>query len=175
VAYSTPATQTTGDVIGATAWNVLVANSKWGNEIDSTGGPTCWVSRSSTVAIPNAAITSVTWNSHAWDNAGIHSTSVNPNRFTAPIDGVYLAHLWINWDANGTGIRVGEFLIDGVDLNASDVRTAVPGFTTGQGCTGIVSLSAGHYIEAVAYQSSGGSLSIGVNSFVYFQWIRKHP
>lgn len=176
MAYSTPATQTTGDVIGATAWNLLVNDVKWDNEIDSTGAPSCWASRSTTVNISNNTLTAVTWNSHAWDNAGVHSTSVNPTRFTAPVDGIYWLQSWVHWDMNATGIRVNEFLINGSgNINASDGRPALTGWSVGHGATGIVSLTAGQYVELFAYQNSGGALGIAVNSFVYFQWLRKHP
>lgn len=172
MAYSTPATQSTDVAIGATTWNVLVDDIKWLAERGVTGAPQCRVNRNNTGAIPDNTITPVGWHGSDWDNAGIHSTSVNASRFTAPVDGVYLMWLQYSWAANSSGIRYASWAYNGTGtVFGEDSKIPVSLFNTAQFCLAVMRLAAGEYAEANAYQNSGGTLQVGTGAWAFFKWI----
>lgn len=105
----------------------------------------------------------LTFDSERYDNDGIHSTSSNTSRLTCQTAGVYLISLNIAFASNSSGRRQGYIQLNGATLIAVDDRTAVNGAATRLNITKIYSLSAGDYLEAYAYQNSGGNLNVSAS------------
>jgi hypothetical protein len=173
MAYSTPATQSTGDVIGATAWNTLVDDAKWLAEAGAAGKPLCRAYRSSAVSIANNAITAIAWNANQVDNAGSHSTAVNTSRFTAPFTGWYRVMTNVQWAANGSGVRITRVYLNGSGTPDSSEGPANGNgvFDLGQTAVALVYLTLGQYAEVLVYQSSGGALNVQSLSFASFEFV----
>lgn len=172
MAYSSPPVQSSGDVIGATAWNRLGSNDKWMAESSTDGRPICKAYRTSTFSVSTNVNTALPINFNQLDNAGCHSTAVNPSRFTAPVDGWYRMITYVSWPANITGCRQIEIIAGGGGLEARDARSAaVAPCPTSQNCEAWMDMTAGQYAEVVVFQTSGGALVVDTLSFVLFEWM----
>jgi hypothetical protein len=177
MAYSSPASRSTGDVIGATQWNELVTDIKYLAELGSSGRPFCLAYRSTNQSISNSTLTSVTWNAETTDNAAAHSTSVNTSRLSAPVDGWYKAWPQVVWAANSTGVRNVNVLFNGTGQQVGmDQRNATSSFETAGTAPWSGSMTAGQYIEIAGYQNSGGALNVlgsatSPRSWVLFEWV----
>lgn len=158
MAYSAPPTQSTGDVVTATAWNRLGSNDQW----FATDHPLCQASRAGAQAVANLTNTAILFNTNVFDNAAVHSTSVNTTRFTAPSTGWYFFLGQITWPVNATGFRCLIWFRNGVATWSIDCRTAVTGTTTNQHVMYHALMTAGDYMELTAQQNSGGSLNVDV-------------
>jgi hypothetical protein len=108
-----------------------------------------------------------------------HSTSSDTSRYVAPEDGWYQVSGGISFESNATGVRVGVWWKNGTTINGS--RVDVPAISGGQAIltarTMLISLSAGDYVELVAWQNSGGTRNTVVTtenqSSMTVQWIRR--
>lgn len=132
------------------------------------GQARCQVSNSGTQAIPDDALTAVTFDTEDFDVGSMHSTASNTSRLTVPAGagGVYLLTAHLRYDANATGVRGIRFLKNGTD--ALTTTCFHLGFSdSGSGpvlqLTVFASLAAGDYVEVQAYQNSTGSLNLDVN------------
>lgn len=110
-----------------------------------------------TQSIPNNTITPVTFDSEEFDTDSFHSTSVNTSRFTIPagLGGIYS----LSYGTNATTSNTWEL---GFRLNGT---TLLRGWSGGgasyfAGST-VTRLIGGDYVELVAFQSTGGSVTIG--------------
>lgn len=118
------------------------------------------VENSGSESLSNNSETNITWDTETFDTNNLHSTSANTDRLTAAITGKYLCDLTVFFAANGTGIRdISIVKSDGVIVATC---TAQPNGSSDlkMGCMGVISLTAGDYVVAKAYQNSGGSLNI---------------
>lgn len=182
MAYATPATQTTGDVIGAAAWNTLVDDIIWLAESGADGAPFCWAFRSTDQLFVTSVGGAISFNDEVVDNAGCHSTAVNPSRFTAPVDGWYRFAVGVKWQGNVTGSRYINLTPNGTTLTTSGASTNAAGLLpVGMSAEAHVRLTAGEYIEASALQNSGGNLNVlghdastTTGSWACFEWIRTY-
>lgn len=179
--YSTAPTKATGNVIGATDWNLIVMNSRYMAQSDTDGRPLGFINRATNQTIPNNSATIVTWNGEMLDNAATHSVSTNTSRIVAPVAGWYEIHVMVGWAANGTGERSISILVNGTgtSIAADDRISAAALFGTTQTAMAINHMAANDYIEVSSYQNSGGGLDIigagsGFMSMVYFKWIAQY-
>lgn len=128
--------------------------------------PAANVYNSGAQSIPNAAITQLLFDSEFFDNAGIHSTSSNTGRLTAPKSGVYTVSAFVGWTTNATGDRYLAIRRNGEEAKkiAADRRGASN--ITGQEShvTAPLFLNAGEYVDIVVYQGSGGALTLNTLS-----------
>lgn len=111
---------------------------------------------STTVAqsIPNAVFTTLSFDSNIFDVGGMHSTSVNPTRFTVPAGqgGSYLFVLNISFASLVPALYVK------LKKNGTDVFAPSPGIGCfALGVSTIFELAAGDYIEAVVNQNFGSA------------------
>lgn len=162
MAYTSPATRAAGYVVGSTQWNELVMNDRWANQADTDGRPICIAYRSTNQTIANSTITLVTWNAEVIDNAGMHSTSSNTGRFTAPIDGYYRCESNLVWASSAAGNRENYALFNGTGNNYGDSKVPNVGATAmGQpNAVPLFAMTAGQFIEVFCAQSSGGNLDL---------------
>jgi hypothetical protein len=131
------------------------------------------VKKTAVQAIANDTATALTWASEDYDTDSIHDNSSNTSRLTVP-NGVTKVRVSasIQWDSNTTGIRQITFHKNGSVFQGSLTEVTVAatnptGLLSAQ--SAIVTVTAGDYFEAIAYQNSGGSLNTGgVDSRVWF-------
>ncbi len=95
----------------------------------------------------------LTFDTNEWDTASIHSTSMNPSRFTAPTTGYYLVSGWINITsfAAGNFISFQVFVNGSAPLGQPISATAGPGQS--QSLTCMLRLTAGDYVEFMGYSN----------------------
>ena len=113
------------------------------------------------ISIPSATYVTLTYNSEYYDVGGLHSTSSNTGRMTAPVAGKYLIISQIAWAANANGIRYQKIVKNGVSTNVlAETQLPVPG--SNEQYVQImteVNLNAGDYVEVWVWQNSGGNLA----------------
>lgn len=123
--------------------------------------PTARVYNSAAISIATGGFGSaLTFNSERWDSDSIHSTSVNPSRLTAPVDGLYLINGSVQFAANATGYRSLWISYNGtsnigqttVSNQGADVVTIV--------ISTVWKLVATEYVQLFAFQNSSGALNV---------------
>jgi len=149
------------DAVGASE----VANGSLGTAELAGSIPAAKVTRTSDQGILNGTVTALNFNSERYDTAGMHSNSSNLSRVTAPVDGIYTVTLQVHWELNGSGSR--DLLIEknGSTIVARDRRLASTDQLGGPvfNVTNVLRLSAGDFVEAFAFQNSGGTLNVVQN------------
>lgn len=176
MAYASPATRSSGYVVGATDWNLLVTNERWLAQSDTDGRPMCRAYRSTNLSVANNTTTAITWNAETLDNSSIHSISSNTSRLTAPVDGRYKAISMVQWASNATGWRgIGVIPNGGAVYESIDTRPAANGTETTQIVeVPLLPLTAGQYCEILGTQTSGGNLNVvggaGFASWAVLLW-----
>jgi outer membrane protein assembly factor BamB len=104
----------------------------------------------------------MTFPSEQFDTNGFHSTTTNTSRITIPtgLGGYYLVSGNLRFATNGTGSRVLMLRKNGSDLlTITEYAGTASATATGRG-TLIWNFAAGDYLEILAYQSSGGNLTL---------------
>lgn len=117
-------------------------------------------------SIPNGTPTAISFAGNIYDQGSVHSTSVNPTRFTVPVGG---AGLWNFFGsiafATATGGLVVRIIKNGITLVAS-VSAPNSSTTTVQMQIATTDVAVdGDYYEVYALQSSGGALNVIGNAY----------
>lgn len=112
-------------------------------------------------SIPNNTYTALTFDTEITDASGMHD-GVNPDRLTAITAGVYLAGATVQYASNATGLRQTILRANGSDYFAAQDEVPNTSFGHTVSVVGLVVLAAGGYVQALAYQNSGGALNTGV-------------
>jgi hypothetical protein len=124
--------------------------------------PQASATNSTTQSISTASVTSLTFDTNEFDTAGIHSTTTNTDRLTAPIAGIYQVNLSARWQPNATGSRFLAISKNGGGYFASNWIPATPATDdTDESVSTLIQLAAGEYVDAFAYQTSGATLAVG--------------
>lgn len=111
----------------------------------------------------------INFDSEDYDLTGAHSTTVNPERYTANIPGRYLFHGGVSFAQNGTGVRATSFFKNGASPTGvlspeTVVGAASPTFHTIISVTGHVTLNGTtDYVTIYGYQNSGSTLATQVS------------
>ena len=158
MAYTSPTTRSTGNVITAAQWNTdLVDNIAFLHK-----PPRCAVYNSASQSLTSGTRTTLTFNSEHFDTDTMHSTATNPSRITFTTGGCYLITAQVAIDANATGLRELVLRYNG----ASDLHSVKHAASASEGT--ILNLSvtrefgAGTYVELMARQTSGVALNAAV-------------
>lgn len=118
--------------------------------------------QSAAQSIPNSTTTAIAIDTTAIDTYGGHSNVTNNSRYTAMVAGYYLVIANAGYAANASGNRLVEIhqngggalnIAQGVGLGPTTSNNGVVSTAT------IAFLNSGDYIEAFAYQTSGGALN----------------
>jgi hypothetical protein len=130
------------------------------------------VARTSDLSISNNAATAVTWQSASIDTDTVWSSGT-PTRLTVPI-GVTKVHLRYGgrWAANTTGVRQIYMTKNGANFAGAGAMFMNAGSNLNHQLnvtSGVISVSAGDYFEAGAFQNSGGSLSLVAHETTWFE------
>jgi hypothetical protein len=150
--------------IGTTGQVLTVASGvpSWAN---SAAAPFAGCSAAGTgyQTLSTATFTAITFNAtDLFDTDGFHDPSTNASRMTVPAGkaGKYAFTNRVYFDtANSTGRRIFALYKNGAVVEDAQVEYAVVSRIIGLN-TGIINLAVGDYIEAYAFQGSGGNLDV---------------
>jgi hypothetical protein len=125
--------------------------------------PAAVVTNTGDVSIPGDASHNVlSFDTNQINIGGVHSTTINSSRLTAPIDGLYEVHAQVKW---GVGVSGGfrELEIYLGSFSAREAVNEIPdttGLGVAQEVSALVHLHAGDYVTLSARQTSGSAVSI---------------
>lgn len=143
-----------------------------GDEVDATGltgaggGSTfvgCRAHRdSSAQTINDSTDTAIDFNDESgaldFDEGGLHSTGVNPSRFTANATGYWECSGQIAWDADATDARQVYWRRNG---STSFAPRNIPATAfVYQTATDTIHLTSGDYVQLMVYQGTGSSVQV---------------
>lgn len=125
------------------------------------------VGASANPSIPNSAMTTVAFDTEAYDTDNIHSTTVNNSRLTATTAGFYSIGGTLSYTANATGYRALQILLNGATVLAGQgfVSSALSQSANWLNVSTMMFLSAADFVEVQTFQSSGGALVAGTPLF----------
>lgn len=108
-------------------------------------------------SIPNNTATAIIFDSEVYDTGSYHSNTTNPARFTVPATGIYLITAMVNFAGNG-GLNLGWLQVNGTTTIA--LQDMYGSFNTSAiNLSSIANLTAGDYVELIAYQNSGAAVN----------------
>ncbi len=116
--------------------------------------------------ISNNTETAIAFDSERYDTDGIHDNSTNNSRLTCKTAGKYLIIAQLEYADNSTGFRGIRLKLNGSTYIGLIRVNAVVASTTFILATTIYDLSVNDYVEARAYQGSGGDLDVIVTANV---------
>ncbi|NUP53433.1 MAG: hypothetical protein HOW97_39855 [Catenulispora sp.] len=158
LAIPTLASEIPGNYVTSALWNANVYNG-----ITYLLTPPLYAGyQSAAQSIANTSLTAITMDSSVVDSYGGHSSITNNTRYTAQVGGYYLVIGQVGYAANASGNRLIELHKNGGGTLALGQGVGLAPTTANNGAvqvTALVLLSAGDYVEAYTYQTSGGSLS----------------
>lgn len=159
MAYTTDRTWVAGEVVTAAYLNTYLRdNMKW----LSTDKPMVRAYRTTTQTIPNATYTGIQMNIEIFDNADIHSTTTNTDRFTVPsgAGGKWLVGSGVEWTYSSIGVyRVAAVTVDGGFEYQNSSPTVGSTSVSPVSTFGLVSAASAAVIRPSVYQDSGGDLT----------------
>lgn len=121
--------------------------------------PYARVYNSASISLTTAILTTLTFNSERDDTEAIHDTSTNTSRLTCQTAGTYLISGNVRFATNTSGRRMVQIQLNGTtvigfqSVPPTDAQTNILATT-------LYKLAAGDYVELIAYQSSGGALTV---------------
>jgi hypothetical protein len=118
-------------------------------------------------SIPNNANTALTFGVEDFDVGGLHTGS--SSRLTASSAGLWLIGATAEFTASAVGRRGLYLQANGTTIFAATLGAAVafPAVTV----VSLYRLAAGQYVEALAYQDSGGALALNTNAWSAQLWM----
>lgn len=157
-------------VTGIPAWKLSISANPWDDLMDALDTQNIFAPAYSSAymsagqSISNNALTALNFNTNLFDVGGVHSTTTNINRFTAPSTGLYLCIGCVVFAANTSGTSRTMSVRKNGSVSSYG-STQVP--TTGGSdnvivnFSALVNLTAGDYVEFMVFQDSGGALTTG--------------
>jgi hypothetical protein len=124
-----------------------------------TNVPSARAWRSTAQSIASGTWTPLSFDSERWDTDNIFDVA-NPTRFTCRTSGKYLANFTVGVASNATGVREWAIRVNGSTYHGLVLTPAASGAGTYGGATVVLDLTVGDYVEFVAYQTSGISLTL---------------
>jgi hypothetical protein len=93
---------------------------------------------------------------------GVHSTAVDTNRLTAPIDGLYEVHGQVNWFpcSPGSGFAEAEIYLNDATRLAVDVTPTTAGVCTAENVNVLTHLRAGDFVTLAVRQTTGSPATV---------------
>lgn len=92
------------------------------------------------------------------------------NSLVAPINGLYFVQGWMEWPANGAGIRALSIWGPLGNMGWNRVPPGPPPDTANVSMNNLIALNEGQTLNFVCYQSSAVNLTI-VDSFLSMHWV----
>jgi hypothetical protein len=160
---ATGATGATGPGVATGGQTGQVLKKKSATNYDTEWGalsvPGCRIYNSTNQSLNNNTEVTLAFNSEVYDNDNMHDTVTNNSRIYIQTSGKYLIIGLGNWAQNTTGDREIQIRRNGSNISKDSRRVCSNGWLCQSVCT-LYDLSAGDYLEMVAYQNSGNALSI---------------
>lgn len=122
--------------------------------------PACCAYASASISISNNAQTTIAFDGERFDTDAIHDNITNNSRLTCKTAGKYLVVATIEFVPNTTNQRQLTVNLNTNTTIAVAVSQGLAGGNTPLTATTIIDLVVGDFIEAVAYQNSGGALNV---------------
>lgn len=125
----------------------------------------CRVFNSANFAVPNNAVTAITFNSSRFDPFNMHSLTVNTARISIIRNGRYNVGGCVEFDDNGAGYREVNVRLNGT-TNIVGTNKLPNGAGVANDKMNVATdyeFVNGDYIELVAFQNSGGALNVEVH------------
>ena len=111
------------------------------------------------ISIPNAANTTLTFNSERFDTDSIHNVGVNPSRLTANTAGKYIIKAQVEWArVAGLGFRQMVLVLNGITNIGAERWHPPANELVWNNISTTYELSVTDYVEIVVHQTSGGPL-----------------
>lgn len=126
----------------------------------------CQITTAADLSVPTSTDTFIPGATEVYDTAGYHDTVTNNSRITIPSGkaGKYLLTGFLRYSANATGARDLAFYKNGMALNSAGGYITLPavagGGITMLGHACVAQLAVGDYLQLLAYQNSGATLTI---------------
>lgn len=155
-------TNDVGDITAVTAGVGISGGGTSGAVTVTRANVGCQLYNSTNALIANNTETALTWNSELFDSHGFHSTSTNTSRITIPTGyaGYYQAVIITTWDiASATGYRAARLHKNGSNVFFSPNVIGSTSAYVGNHVVFNLYLAEGDYLEAKAFQNSGGNLT----------------
>jgi hypothetical protein len=133
--------------------------------VASSGGrreaPMCRVRHDAAQSATSGAGLVLAFNTERYDTDTMHDPATNNSRITCVTAGRYHLGVVISMAANATGYREVGLLLNGATvIAAADVPSVGAGAPTRLTASADYALAAGDYVEAYAFQNSGGALNV---------------
>lgn len=134
----------------------------------------------STTSVPDTTVTTLDWGPfHTYESVSTmyDETTGNRQRLTAPVAGLYLAHVSVGFDPNATGVRTVAIAINGSNSNPAcfDRDQATATLATFVNATCVIDLAAGEFVTTTVTQTSGGPLALSGFESASMTWIAPLP
>lgn len=163
MAVPSQGTVAVGDKITASLWNDDVRDAV--NFLISP--PRCKVYKTANQSIANSAWACLTWNAEAFDSDTMHDNTTSNSRITFTTAGTYQITYNALWANNSTGLRNHTIEKNGTTTQGSGTTIIEPfamspvaATHSGASISVMASFVAGDWIQAFAWQNSGGALNL---------------
>jgi len=125
-----------------------------------TSNSTCQVYVKGPQTLPTGASTVVTFAGEEYDPDDLHSTTVNTDRITVIVAGVYAMSGNGVWEANDTGTRRLDITVGGTSVAGQSVFMAAETLAASISVARQKELAVGDIVRLEGYQTSGGDLDL---------------
>ncbi|WP_134667835.1 hypothetical protein [Amycolatopsis sp. CFH S0078] len=164
LAVPNPSTLAPGNLVTGALWNAQVRDS-----VNFLGYPPIFLASSTaTTSIPNRAWTVVSLGSLLVDTYGAFNAS--NSSFVAPVTGWYYCTGTVAWPSSGVGVRATAFYKNGAVYNPGSygMLPSTNSSFIAQGVQGtqLMYLAQGDYVQLMASQDTGGTISTGNFSYL---------
>lgn len=155
-------------VAPATVVTATTITTAWGNSVKAAtdflaNPPACRVYNNVNQSIPvGGSGTFLAFNTERFDTNTMHDTVTNNGRITFNTAGLYVVSFSGSWAAVAGGIRVFELWLNGLTTKLAGWLDSPPSATDARAATitTLWKMAAGDYVQALAYQTSGGALNV---------------
>lgn len=157
MAWTSPTTRATGELITASIWNTDLVN----NLNALRGPPQARATHSAAQSIASGAFTALAFDTERFDNDAIHDTVTNNSRLTCKSAGKYLVGGQVEFAVNGNGQRFLQIFKNGAtSLGEQGVPNQSATHAARIGVVTLADLAVNDYVELKAFQDSGGNLNV---------------
>lgn len=154
--WTPPRTWATDDIGSPSMLNTHIRDNVLNLRNLKGAGAKCWFDEDQSISQNTRG--PISWNQSAYNYGAVWDGG---SRFTAPVDGIYLINIDVEWaDTTGAGVQ-------GVGYRVNESSTAhdlqfqeASSQTTNQSATDLIQLSAGDFLEFYAFQDSEESSTI---------------
>jgi hypothetical protein len=176
MAYTTPPTFASGDVLDASDLNILgddiVALKSITDGVNLSG---CAVQRNASTSIANATWTAISFSTELADFGGWYTSGTNVVVPAGAFPGAFTTiacqfALQGEWASNATGLRAMRVLVNGSAVTQFKGPSLSGDTTTIDGADFLLGLAAADIITLEVYQSSGGTLNISNTNLKVFRY-----